>query len=153
MIIARHTHFRPEGKPAPPRPRRPDALISEIICSVSTAPFLVIVTRHTQSCPLSKISLVLCQSPYFMALLRSAPWCPYKFWKMRSWSFNPPYTLFGGASLTVARVLFCVRWGVEAATDRRVAAGRVRWAAWLSAEVAGACRASMVRCCSCLCGV
>lgn len=28
---ALHTHFMPEGKPAPPRPRRPEALISEMI--------------------------------------------------------------------------------------------------------------------------
>ena len=28
----KHTHFIPEGNPAPPRPRRPEALISEIIC-------------------------------------------------------------------------------------------------------------------------
>jgi hypothetical protein len=102
--------------------------------------------HHTQSWPLSRISLVLCQSPYFMALFRSAPWCPYKFWKILSWSFRPPYTLFGGASLTVARVLFCVCEGV-AAVDRRVAAeaaGRARWAAALRADEAGACRASIV---------
>lgn len=34
-LIAARTHFNPEGKPAPPRPRRPDALISEMICSQS----------------------------------------------------------------------------------------------------------------------
>jgi hypothetical protein len=81
-----------------------------------------------------------------MALFRSAPWCPYKFWKILSWSFKPPYVLFGGASFTVAKVLFCVREGV-AAVERRVAAeaaGRARWAAALSADEAGACRASIV---------
>jgi hypothetical protein len=76
-----------------------------------------------------------------MALFRSAPWCPYRFWKILSWSFNPPYTLFGGASLTVAKFLFCVREGVVAATESRAA---VRGAAALSAELAGACRASIV---------
>ena len=34
-LVAVRTHFNPEGKPAPPRPRRPDALISEMICSQS----------------------------------------------------------------------------------------------------------------------
>jgi hypothetical protein len=33
------THFRPEGKPAPPRPRRPDALISEMICTRQPSPY------------------------------------------------------------------------------------------------------------------
>jgi hypothetical protein len=81
-----------------------------------------------------------------MALFRSAPWCPYRFWKILSWSLRPPYTLFGGASFTVARFLCCVREGV-AAVERRVAAeaaGRARWAAALSVEDAGACRASIV---------
>ena len=88
----------------------------------------------------------MCQSPYFCALFKSAPWCPYKFWKILSWSLRPPYVLFGGASCTVASVLFCVRfWG--AAVERRVAAeaaGSARWAAALSVDEAGACRASIV---------
>jgi hypothetical protein len=142
-----HTHFKPEGKPAPPRPRRPEALISEMICTCQHILVCHVSSNHTQSWPLSRISLVLCQSPYFMALLISAPWWPYKFWKILSWSFKPPYVLTGFAfvSFTVARVRFCVREG--AAVERRVAAeaaGRARWAAALSADEAGACRASIV---------
>merc|ERR1712230_39151 len=33
-----------------------------------------LISEMIQSWPLPRISLVLCQSPYFMALLRSAPW-------------------------------------------------------------------------------
>jgi hypothetical protein len=37
--VVLHTHFRPEGKPAPPRPRRPDALISEMIYIRQPSPY------------------------------------------------------------------------------------------------------------------
>ena len=64
-------HLRPDGKPAPPLPRRPDFFISATI----------------QSAPLVTMSLVLCQSPLAMApcatlvKLRAhtqdfAPWSP-----------------------------------------------------------------------------
>ena len=42
-------HFNPEGKPAPPRPRSPEALI----CSIN------------QESPFKMMSLVRCQSPRF----------------------------------------------------------------------------------------
>lgn len=92
------------------------------------------------------ISFVLCQSPYFIALFRSAPWWPYRFWKIRSWSLRPPYVLLGAASFTVARVRFCC-WVGAAAVARRVAAvvaGSARWAAAARADEAGACLASIL---------
>jgi len=44
-------YFKPEGKPAPPLPLRPESLISSII----------------HSCGIDRISFVLCQSPRFRA--------------------------------------------------------------------------------------
>ena len=146
MRVLLHTHFRPEGKPAPPRPRRPDALISEMIYTMSAMLCTALPALHTQSSPFKRISFVLCQSPYFIALFKSAPWWPYKFWKMRSWSLRPPYVLLGAASFTVARVRFCCCDGA-AAVERRVAAvaaGSARWAAAARADEAGARRASIV---------
>jgi hypothetical protein len=53
-------HLRPEGKPAPPRPRRPEVLMVSMI----------------QESPLSRISFVLCQSPRSYTA-RTHPTRPY----------------------------------------------------------------------------
>src|SRR6185437_2801243 len=63
-------HFRPVAKPAPPRPRWPEALHS------LTSP----------SRPLARISLVPSQAPRARAPLRRQSCCPYRFLKMRSLS-------------------------------------------------------------------
>merc|ERR1711871_847072 len=53
-LVGINHHFRPEGKPAPPRPRSPEDLISSMI----------------QSGPIWTMSLVWCQIPRFSAPLR-----------------------------------------------------------------------------------
>merc|ERR1719171_2403175 len=71
-------HFRPDGKPAPPRPRSPLSFISWTI----------------QSGPIHRMSFVLCQSPLLRASTKRQSCSPYKFVKMRSWSARPPHDVF-----------------------------------------------------------
>jgi hypothetical protein len=151
-IQIKPTHFIPEGKPAPPRPRRPEALISEIIyiqLSTTALPMPISMPQHTQSWPLRIISFVLCQSPYFLALARSAPWCPYRFWKIRSRSFNPPkWVLFGGgASWTVASPRLCCAGETEEGNREATHAveGRTRVDREETTLGEGACRESIVK--------
>ena len=75
-------HFRPEAKPAPPRPRRPLFLISLTI----------------QSGPMAMMSFVRCQSPRFSAPFSLGSCLPYRLVKMRSTSFSPPCTRSSGAA-------------------------------------------------------
>src|SRR5262245_65774756 len=63
-------HLRPVGKPAPPRPRRPELLTSVMI----------------QSWPFSISALVLSQAPRALAPSSLQSWKPYTFLKMRSLS-------------------------------------------------------------------
>ena len=63
-------HFSPVGKPAPPRPRRPDAFISSTI--------------HSR--PFSSSALVLSHWPRAIAPFRPQSWRPYRLVKMRSLS-------------------------------------------------------------------
>src|SRR5690242_18964315 len=63
-------HFKPVGKPAPPRPRRPDDLISLMM----------------PSWPFSISALVLSQAPRALARASLQSWKPYTFLKMRSLS-------------------------------------------------------------------
>ena len=58
--LGMNDHFSPVGKPAPPRPRRPDAFISLMI----------------QSRPLSMIALVPSQAPRVRAPSRPQSWRP-----------------------------------------------------------------------------
>lgn len=75
-FLGMNDHFRPDGKPAPPRPRSPDFFISSMIASG----------------PVHSKSRVRCQAPRFSALGSRQSCSPYRLRKMRSWSLRPPYT-------------------------------------------------------------
>lgn len=125
-------HFMPDGKPAPPRPRRPDTLISsapqkvrdkpsieeknafsieleqcqsELLCDriqARSSPNLLTI----QSAPFKTISLVLYQSPRFSAPFKRQSCRPYKLVKMRSWSASGPNVVFVCGGGTPAGVEF-----------------------------------------------
>jgi hypothetical protein len=106
---------------------------------------------HTQSCPLSKISFVLYQSPYFFALFKSAPWCSVQILEDTILILQPPKWIRfggGGASWTVASPRVCCDGG----NGRRESRGSVccrRQDPLRDDETAlgeGACRESIVRC-------
>jgi hypothetical protein len=95
----------------------------------------------TQSWPLRMISFVLYQSPYFFALARSAPWCPYRFWNIRSSSASGPCRDLGALSWTVASPRVCCRREGQAGSReaRAEVVGRALVARWLRACGEGTC--------------
>merc|ERR1719221_1001557 len=74
LFLGMKDHFSPEGKPAPPRPRRPDAFMSAMM----------------RSGPRRTSSLVRYQSPRFFAPSRNCESSLYRLVKMRSLSVSPP---------------------------------------------------------------
>jgi hypothetical protein len=56
-------HLRPEGKPAPPRPLRPEPMTARYELRAEKCTREAILCLMIHSSPLSTISLVLCQSP------------------------------------------------------------------------------------------
>src|SRR3974390_3862287 len=80
-------HFRPVGKPAPPRPRSPEDFTS-----------LMMASR-----PVSRIPLGPSQAPRERAPFRPQSWSPYRFLKMRSLSasIERPFSDHAGFGLSL----------------------------------------------------